>query len=94
MSKPFSDMPNISPVQFKHIGTESFARSEATHPPKILLLYGSVRTRSFSRLVAEEAARILQAFGAKTRIFNPSGLPLPDDADDDPPNDVSFLRTS
>ncbi len=90
MSKPFSDMPNINPEQFKHIGTESFARSEATHPPKILLLYGSVRTRSFSRLVAEEAARILQAFGAETRIFNPSGLPLPDDADDDHPKVVEL----
>ena len=45
------------------------------------MLYGSVRTRSFSRLATEEAARILQRFGAETRIFNPSGLPLPDDAD-------------
>lgn len=50
------------------------------HPPRILLLYGSTRVRSFSRLLVEEAARLLRHFGADTRIFNPSGLPLPDDA--------------
>lgn len=52
------------------------------HPPRILLLYGSTRERSFSRLMIEEAARLFQRFGAETRIFNPSGLPLPDDAAD------------
>lgn len=53
-----------------------------THPPRILLLYGSLRERSFSRLASEEAARILTHLGAETRSFNPSGLPLPDDADE------------
>ena len=54
--------------------------------PKILLLYGSLRERSFSRLAVEEAARLLQAFGAETRIFNPRELPLPDHvAGDDHP---------
>ncbi|MCO7572666.1 arsenical resistance protein ArsH [Pseudomonas chlororaphis] len=48
--------------------------------PRILLLYGSTRERSFSRLLVEEAARLLQHLGAETRIFDPSGLPLPDDA--------------
>jgi len=47
-------------------------------PPRILLLYGSLRQRSFSRLATEEAARLLQLFGAETRIFDPSDLPLPD----------------
>ena len=47
-------------------------------PPRILLLYGSLRERSFSRLAVEEAARLLQFFGAETRIFDPSELPLPD----------------
>lgn len=46
--------------------------------PRILLLYGSLRERSFSRLAVEEAARILNYFGAETRIFDPSDLPLPD----------------
>jgi arsenic resistance protein ArsH len=52
-----------------------------SHKPRVLLLYGSVRPRSFSRLATEEAARILHRFGAETRSFNPSGLPLPDDTD-------------
>lgn len=47
-------------------------------PPRILLLYGSLRERSFSRLAVEEAARLLHLFGAETRIFDPSDLPLPD----------------
>jgi arsenic resistance protein ArsH len=60
------------------------------HPPKILLLYGSLRTQSFSRLLAEEAARLLQAMGCETRFFNPSGLPLADDAPDTHPKVVEL----
>ena len=48
--------------------------------PRILMLYGSLRERSYSRLATEEAARLLTAMGAEVKIFNPSGLPLPDDA--------------
>ncbi|BEV01038.1 arsenical resistance protein ArsH [Novosphingobium olei] len=56
------------------------------HPPRILLLYGSLRERSFSRLAVEEAARLLHHFGCETRIFDPSDLPLPDQvAGDDHP---------
>lgn len=55
-------------------------------PPRILLLYGSLRERSFSRFAVEEAARLLQLFGAETRIFDPTDLPLPDQiAGDDHP---------
>jgi len=56
------------------------------HPPRVLLLYGSLRERSYSRLVVEEAARLLRFFGAEPRIFDPSDLPLPDQvrADDHP----------
>ncbi|MEX1664647.1 arsenical resistance protein ArsH [Zhongshania arctica] len=61
------------------------------HPPQILLLYGSLRERSFSRMACEEAARLLTFFGAETRIFNPSGLPLPDDSDASHPK-VQELR--
>ncbi|MFZ3281156.1 arsenical resistance protein ArsH [Pseudomonas sp.] len=61
------------------------------HKPRILLLYGSTRDRSFSRLLVEEAARLLEHFGAETRIFNPSGLPLPDDVPVDHPK-VQELR--
>ncbi|MDE8344519.1 MAG: NAD(P)H-dependent oxidoreductase, partial [Acidocella sp.] len=55
-------------------------------PPRILLLYGSLRERSFSRYATEEAARLLQYFGAETRIFDPADLPFPDQvAGDDHP---------
>ncbi|MBI6635746.1 arsenical resistance protein ArsH [Pseudomonas paralactis] len=66
-------------------------REPSTHKPRILLIYGSTRERSFSRLVTQEAARLLEHFGAQTRIFNPSGLPLPDDAPDTHPK-VAELR--
>ncbi|HHQ6722977.1 TPA: arsenical resistance protein ArsH [Serratia fonticola] len=61
------------------------------HPARILMLYGSVRERSYSRLATEEAARLLTAMGAEVRIFNPSGLPLPDDAPESHPK-VMELR--
>ena len=61
-------------------------------PPRILLLYGSLRERSYSRLVVEESARLLRYFGCETRIFDPSDLPLPDQiAGDDHPA-VAELR--
>lgn len=56
--------------------------ARAAHKPRILMLYGSLRARSFSRLASEEAARILERLGAEVRIFNPAGLPLPDGAED------------
>lgn len=54
---------------------------ELPHPPRILLLYGSNRERSFSRLAVQEAGRILEYFGAEVKIFHPKGLPLPEDGD-------------
>lgn len=61
-------------------------------PPRILLLYGSLRERSFSRLCVEEAARLLQFFGCETRIFDPSTLPLPDQHTGDDHPAVHELR--
>ena len=75
-----SDTPNIDDHLFQPTDVENlFSVERRRDPPRILLLYGSLRERSFSRLAAEEAARILEKFGAETRIYNPSGLPLPDD---------------
>lgn len=51
-----------------------------SHPPRLLMLYGLLRGRSYSRFLTLEAARLLEAFGAEVKIFDPSGLPLPDDA--------------
>ncbi|WP_419688101.1 arsenical resistance protein ArsH [Burkholderia theae] len=64
--------------------------SPSMHPPRLLLLYGSLRERSFSRLLVEEAARLLTAMGADVRVFNPSGLPLPDDAPESHPKVVEL----
>ena len=75
------DIPSMQKLQ---------AAAPMTHAPKILLLYGSLRERSFSRLLAEEAARLLQTMGCETRFFNPSGLPLPDDAPDTHPKVVEL----
>ncbi|MDB5508047.1 MAG: NADPH-dependent reductase, partial [Hyphomicrobiales bacterium] len=65
--------------------------SSSAHPPRILLLYGSLRARSFSRLLTLEAARLLECFGAEARIFDPAGLPLPDAVPPDHPK-VQELR--
>jgi len=70
-------LPNLDLALFD---TPPAVTRSSEHKPRILLLYGSTRERSFSRLLVEEAARLLEHFGAQTRIFNPSGLPLPDDA--------------
>ena len=74
------DIPNIDPNSIGPIDPAQFAGSpDDGHAPRILLLYGSLREHSFSRLVSEEAARILHFLGAETRTFNPAGLPLPDE---------------
>lgn len=86
------DLHALVPEHFRIPDPEKLANPvRATHPPRILLLYGSLRERSFSRLLVEEAARLLQVMGAETRIFNPSGLPLPDDAPETHPK-VQELR--
>ncbi|WP_184563230.1 arsenical resistance protein ArsH [Sulfitobacter undariae] len=65
--------------------------SDAGHKPRILLLYGSLREQSYSRRAAEESARILRYLGCETKLFDPRGLPQPDDAEADHPK-VAELR--
>ncbi|MFH6601692.1 arsenical resistance protein ArsH [Ectopseudomonas khazarica] len=87
-----NDLPNAD-LQLLDLPTADklTIESASTHAPRILLLYGSTREKSFSRLMTEEAARLLQHFGAETRIFDPRGLPLPDDAPESHPK-VQELR--
>lgn len=78
----FLDRPNRSELMLEH---------GATHAPRILLLYGSLRERSYSKLLVLEAERLLQAMGCETRVFDPAGLPLPDSVPTDHPK-VAELR--
>ena len=84
-------LPNLLEEHVKVPSVEDFRAEFSTHPPRFLLLYGSLRERSFSRLVIEECARLLRHFGAETKIFNPFGLPLADAADETHPK-VAELR--
>ena len=76
----FEGIPNVDRSAFEPIDLAALHAWTPAHKPRILLLYGSLRERSFSRLLTFEAARILEAVGAETRIFDPTGLPLPDGA--------------
>ena len=67
-------------------------REPSQHRPRFLLLYGSLRERSYSRLLTFEAARLLEAMGGEVRIFDPTGLPLPDGAPESHPK-VQELRS-
>jgi len=85
-------LPNIDFEVIKPIDKEAlFDGNKSAHAPKILLMYGSLRERSFSRLATEEAARLLQYFGAETKIFNPKDLPQPDTVDESHPK-IQELR--
>lgn len=92
MSQRINDLPNVDPAQFKVPGLGDFAKIGAsTHRPRFLLLYGSLRERSYSRLLTIEAARLLEAMGGEVNIFDPCGLPLPDSEPETHPK-VSELR--
>ena len=84
-------LPNLHPAAFERPDPTALRPRPVKHRPRILLLYGSLRERSFSRFLTLEAVRLLEALGAETRIFNPGGLPLPDDAPIDHPK-VQELR--
>lgn len=84
-------LPNINNEQFVVPEVENFSKIFSKHKPRILLMYGSLRERSYSRLVVEECQRLLQAMGAETKIFDPRGLPLPDGEDASHPK-VQELR--
>jgi arsenic resistance protein ArsH len=77
MSEQVPGLPNIKPAQLETPSMAKLAAAgELAHPPRILLLYGSLRERSFSRFLTYEAARILEHFGAEVKIFDPAELPM------------------
>src|SRR5690606_9392491 len=92
MNDALHDLPNVDSACWREVDGERLHNPvRLTHRPRILLLYGSARQRSYSRLATLEAARLLEAFGAEPRVLHPMGLPLPDDADEDHPK-VRELR--
>ena len=83
---------NVDEAFFQVPSFQGQARIAAsTHPPKILMLYGSLRERSYSKLLTLEAARLLESMGAEVRVFDPHGLPQPDTTPDTHPK-VQELR--
>lgn len=87
-----NDLPNVASDFLDRPTTETLGiAAVATHAPRILLLYGSLRERSYSKLLVLEAERLLQAMGCETRVFDPTGLPLPDSVATDHPK-VAELR--
>lgn len=86
------DLPNIEADSLHPIDADTLGlRSEPDHAVRVLMLYGSLRERSYSRFMTQESARILSHFGAEVKIFDPSGLPLVGDADEQHPK-VQELR--
>lgn len=81
------DPENLHPINT----VELKSGNDGGHKPRILMLYGSLRARSFSKLVTLEAKRILEHLGAEVRIFDPAGLPQPDAEEPDHPK-VQELR--
>jgi arsenical resistance protein ArsH len=87
-----NDFPALEEAHFRALDQQRLEPAQrVTHPPRIALLYGSLRERSFSRLVVEESARLLEKMGCEARIFDPRGLPLPDGEDASHPK-VKELR--
>jgi len=87
-----TDLPNVDPAFLAPPTTEQLGIApQVAHAPRILLLYGSLRERSYSRLLILEAERLLRAFGCETRVFDPAGLPLPDSVGSEHPK-VAELR--
>jgi arsenic resistance protein ArsH len=86
------NLPNIDGARLDLPTLDQLAQAgDFDHPPRILMLYGSLRERSFSRYLTEEAARILEHFGADVKIFDPGALPMAGSVPDDHPK-VAELR--
>ena len=85
-------LPHVDATLFDTpTGTRFNGAGASTHAPRFLLLYGSLRERSYSKLLTLEAARLLIAMGGEVRVFDPAGLPQPDAAPETHPK-VQELR--
>ena len=92
MSKVANTLPNLDESSFKIPQQQLLVSQQASkHPPRILMLYGSLRERSYSKLLTLETAKLLEAMGAEVRVFDPLDLPQPDAAPDAHPK-VKELR--
>ena len=93
VSEITATLPNVEQSCF-HVPEQRLLRpfEASLHRPKILMLYGSLRERSYSKLLTLEAARLLEAMGAEVKVFDPKDLPQPDGAPDSHPK-VQELRT-
>ncbi|UGQ28434.1 arsenical resistance protein ArsH [Acinetobacter calcoaceticus] len=80
-----NDLSNVALNLLDKPTFEQVQAQQLEHPPRILLLYGSNRERSYSRFAVLTAGRILEYLGAEVKIFHPKGLPLPEDAETDHP---------
>jgi arsenical resistance protein ArsH len=90
-----TDLPNTAAQYLDVPSAEKLAApGKSTHPPRILLLYGSLRERSYSRLLTLEAQRLLRHYGAETRVYDPLGMPLPDSVPPDHPKVVELRELS
>ncbi|NUF22572.1 arsenical resistance protein ArsH [Acinetobacter oleivorans] len=85
MNSSNNDLANVELNLLDKPTFEQIQAQQLEHPPRILLLYGSNRERSYSRLAVLTAGRILEYLGAEVKIFHPKGLPLPEDAETDHP---------
>ncbi|WP_071207514.1 arsenical resistance protein ArsH [Agrobacterium vitis] len=75
-----ADLPALDRDHLRQPDLDALRPSFSTHKPRILILYGSLRTVSYSRLLAFEAGRLLEELGCEVKIFDPTDLPLPDAA--------------
>jgi arsenic resistance protein ArsH len=92
VSSAEDSLPNVDSALFdRPTGARFASAGSSTHAPRFLLLYGSLRERSYSKLLTLEAARLLTAMGGEVRVFDPTGLPLPDAAPETHPK-VQKLR--
>lgn len=80
-----NDLSNVALNLLDKPTFEQVQAQQLEHPPRILLMYGSNRERSYSRFAVLTAGRILEYLGAEVKIFHPKGLPLPEDAETDHP---------